>query len=207
MTSALHPPDRRFWVQPDMIPLDRKGLPSPAFTVHETARLYFGMSSSWLRVKMRRTDRYPLSQLVLDSQPMEIRRKYPDKAESARLFVLSDIEPMAFSLRDFEAEETEAKRKDMVTIHAAKSRALAEKQRTILARSAPGSKQHSRLVEAHANQRTALNAAQAHQMAGFDQALADLDRKLRATIMIVRGEAQLHGILDEDGRPVRSEPA
>lgn len=194
-TTDLHPPDRRFWVTSDMIPLDRHGLPEPNFTVHETAKLFFGKSSSWLRLRMRRTDDYPASWLVLDGVPMEIRRKDPDDPGSARLFVLSDIEPMARSMHAFAADEITAERKALQASQPAELTRLRDSQRQIAGKHAEGTKQRTRLTAAHANQRDRLAERHQHQLDALDKRREDLDRQLAATVEIVKGVARLYGIL------------
>lgn len=74
----------------------------PVFRVSEVAKFFFGMSESWLRLKMRPDEKHPNTWFVnADGTPMEFRRKDPDKSDSERVFLLSDIEPMAWSLVRF----------------------------------------------------------------------------------------------------------
>lgn len=80
---------------------DRK--PTPAYSVHEVAKLAFGMSSSWLRLKLsdKQPGRPETSFVGADGRRMSFRRKDPANPMSARVFLLSDIEPMARSLHSF----------------------------------------------------------------------------------------------------------
>lgn len=71
---------------------------APFFRVEETAKTFFGMSASWLRLKMAATPDHPLTWFVRDGRPMEFRRADPAKPDSARIFTLADIEPMVASL-------------------------------------------------------------------------------------------------------------
>lgn len=74
---------------------------APVYRVSEVAKVFFGMSESWLRLKLRPDDQHPETWFVLHGQRMDFRRKNPDKSDSERVFLLSDIEPMAWSLRRF----------------------------------------------------------------------------------------------------------
>jgi hypothetical protein len=78
---------------------------APFFRVEEVAKVFFAMSASWLRLKMATDPEHPDTWFVRDGRKMEFRRLNPDKAISARVFTLADIEPMAYSLRDFGAIE------------------------------------------------------------------------------------------------------
>jgi hypothetical protein len=72
---------------------------TPVWRVDEAARTFFGKSASWLRGKLSPDPDHPLTWFVSpDGTPMEFLRSDPDKADSARLFSLADIEPMARSL-------------------------------------------------------------------------------------------------------------
>lgn len=74
----------------------------PAYSVHEVARVFFAMSNSWIRLKLTPDEEHPSSWFVHDDgSPMIFRRKDPDNPESARQFLLSDVEPMARSLFRF----------------------------------------------------------------------------------------------------------
>lgn len=80
---------------------------APFFRVESTARVFFAMSSSWLRLKMNPDAEHPDTWFVKDGQRMEFRRLNPDKASSARVFTLADIEPMAYSLARFGAIDSQ----------------------------------------------------------------------------------------------------
>jgi hypothetical protein len=108
-SGSLAPADRLFWVMPDMILLDKNGRPKLIFTVEQVARVFFGYSGSWLRLKMKPDKDHPDTYFVLNGQRMEFSRQasYGKPAEarendlSARFFTLADIEPMAYSLFSF----------------------------------------------------------------------------------------------------------
>lgn len=109
--EGLAPPDRLFWVMPDMIPQDKYGRPKLKFTVDQVAKFFFGYSGSWLRLKMKPDANHPDTYFVLGGERMEFNREasYGKPAEarendlSARFFTLADIEPMAYSLFAFGA--------------------------------------------------------------------------------------------------------
>ncbi len=104
------PEGQRFWLDDDMFPLDKDGLPSPSFKPKETAEAFFGKSVDWLRWRMRSNDKkvtskesglttlvkgdHPLGFFLLDGEPMEFKRTDP----GARYFTLADIERMAVAL-------------------------------------------------------------------------------------------------------------
>jgi hypothetical protein len=75
---------------------DRKA--GPFYRVNDVAKVFFGMSSSWLRLKMKPDGRHPDTWFTVNGKPMDFRRLDPGKEDSARVFWLSDIEPMAYSL-------------------------------------------------------------------------------------------------------------
>lgn len=76
---------------------------APEYRVSEVAKVFFGMSESWLRLKLRPDDDHPETWFVLRGSRMDFRRKDPGRWDSERVFLLSDIEPMAWSLRRFGA--------------------------------------------------------------------------------------------------------
>jgi hypothetical protein len=76
---------------------------APFFRVEEVAKVFFGMSASWLRLKMSADPEHPETWFVRAGKAMGFRRSNPDKTDSARVFWLSDIEPMAYSLHQFGA--------------------------------------------------------------------------------------------------------
>jgi hypothetical protein len=75
----------------------------PVYRVAEVAKVFFGMSESWLRLKLRPDEDHPLTWFVYQGKRMDIRRKDPDKDDSERVFTLADIELMALSLHRFGA--------------------------------------------------------------------------------------------------------
>lgn len=75
---------------------------APFYSVHEVAKAFFGMSSSWLRLKLTPEDGRPATSFTWpDGTRMEFRRRNPENTHSARVFTLADIEPMARSLHRF----------------------------------------------------------------------------------------------------------
>jgi hypothetical protein len=84
---------------------DRK--PGPFYRVNDVAKFFFGMSASWLRLKMKPDRGHPLTWFVVDDAPMEFRRLDEEKTDSARVFWLSDIELMAYSLYVFDSIDQE----------------------------------------------------------------------------------------------------
>jgi hypothetical protein len=73
--------------------------PTPTYRVDVVARFFFGMSASWLRLKLKADEEHPATWFVNpDGSRMEFRRLDPMKGTSARVFTLADIEPMAWSL-------------------------------------------------------------------------------------------------------------
>jgi hypothetical protein len=91
-----HPPGRRFWITEEMITRGRKGEPSPWFSTHTVATVFIGRSAAWLRVRMRTSDDFPYSELVLDGVPIEVHRSQTGD----RQFSLRDIEMTAHALRE-----------------------------------------------------------------------------------------------------------
>lgn len=91
-----HPPGRRFWVTEEMLGEGKKGEPKPWFSTHTVATTFIGRSAAWLRVKMRQSDEYPDSQLVLDGKALDIHRS----ATGDRQFSLRDIEMTAHALHE-----------------------------------------------------------------------------------------------------------
>jgi len=74
----------------------------PAYSVHEVAKLVFAKSASWLRLKLSEQPGRPETSFVgPDGKAMQFRRKDPANPMSGRVFLLSDIEPMARSLASF----------------------------------------------------------------------------------------------------------
>lgn len=104
--SGLLPPGRhrRFWITDDMVAADGNGAPKPWFSTHTVATVFLGRSPAWLRVRMRQSEDYPQSMLVLDGKPIEIHRSSSDD----RQFSLADIERTAHAL--YEAGQINAER-------------------------------------------------------------------------------------------------
>ena len=89
-----HPPGRRFWLTDDMIVVKDDGTPKPWFSTHTVATVFIGRSAAWLRVRMRSTEEFRDSELVLDGKPLDIHRS----ATGDRQFSLADIEKTAHAL-------------------------------------------------------------------------------------------------------------
>jgi hypothetical protein len=92
--SPLSPPSERFWITEDMLLTGSDGACRPSFSTLVVANAFFGLSAAWLRVKMRPSEKYPHGELVLDGQPLEIRRS----SAQDRQFSLLDIERVARAL-------------------------------------------------------------------------------------------------------------
>jgi len=70
----------------------------PVYKAEETARVFFGMSVSWLRRLLRPDDEHPETWFTYeDGTRIEFRRSQ-GRSGGARNFWLSDIEDMAYSL-------------------------------------------------------------------------------------------------------------
>jgi hypothetical protein len=82
---------------------DRKA--GPFYRVNDVAKVFFGMSSSWLRLKMKPDKNHPDTWFTVNGKPMDFRRLDDAKSDSARVFWLSDIELMAYSLYAFKWED------------------------------------------------------------------------------------------------------
>jgi hypothetical protein len=80
---------------------------APFFRVETVARVFFGMSASWLRLKLNPDAEHPDTWFVRDGRRMEFRRLSAEKPSSARVFTLADIEPMAYSLRNLGAIDSQ----------------------------------------------------------------------------------------------------
>jgi hypothetical protein len=79
-----------------MIARGKKGEPSPWFSTHTVATVFIGRSAAWLRVRMRQSEQFPDSELVLDGEPLAIHRSQTGD----RQFSLADIEKTAHALRE-----------------------------------------------------------------------------------------------------------
>lgn len=198
--TELRPQGRRFWVEQDMLKYGRDGLPDPHFNVEETAKMFYGMSGSWLRFRMRPNDDHPLTWLVLDGKPIEILRKNPDDEQSHRVFVLSDMEPIAWSLYHFEEAEIARAGSELAARHQVELSELLTKQENDRALERNQTvRMIGQLNDRHPHQREQLAEKQAAQV----QAVADrkllAERRLDATVALVRAEAVLYGILPAEG--------
>lgn len=102
-------PGRRFWITSAMIESQNwHRRQKPLYSVHEVAKVFFGMSGSWLRGKLAADPKHPDTWFVLDGKAMDFARRDPAARESSgRIFSLAQIEPMARSLRDFGAIDDE----------------------------------------------------------------------------------------------------
>jgi hypothetical protein len=76
--------------------------PAPVYKMEEAAEVFFGMSASWLRLHLKADKDHPETWFTAGGKRMVFRRLDPDKGDSARVFTLADIEPMAWSLLSFE---------------------------------------------------------------------------------------------------------
>lgn len=89
-------------------------LPKPIFTVQEVAKFFFGRSSDWMRwrispdkpastaspeVKANWVPKYPFGMLVLDNEPLPVRRT----KSNYRYYTLHDVERMAHALKQHNA--------------------------------------------------------------------------------------------------------
>lgn len=76
---------------------------APVYRVKEFAKMFFGMSEHWLRLKMSPDAQHPESWFTWeDGSRITFRRADPGSV-SARIFTLADVEPMARSLRKYNA--------------------------------------------------------------------------------------------------------
>jgi hypothetical protein len=99
----MAPTEDRIVTEAQIVSRDWRRSAIPAYSVHEVAK-FFAMSPSWIRLMLTPDEEHPNTYFVNeDGSRMEFRRRDPDKPadRSARLFLLSDIEPMAISLFRF----------------------------------------------------------------------------------------------------------
>lgn len=84
-----------FYLWDTMFPRSGNGMPRPVYTVQETARLFFGKGSDWLRWRYRPAEpHYPHGYFVLNGVQLE-----PKRTEAHnRYYTLADIERMAYAL-------------------------------------------------------------------------------------------------------------
>ncbi len=101
----MAPQDERTYMVTEAMLLSRnwRRRQAPFYRVEEMAKMFFAMSASWLRLKMSADPEHPETWFVRDGQRMQFRRSNPDKPDSARVFWLADVEPMAYSLHQFGA--------------------------------------------------------------------------------------------------------
>jgi integrase len=83
-----------FYLWDHMFPRDGSGMLRPVYTVQETARLFFGKGSDWLRWRYREAPHYPHGYFVLRGIQLEPKRTEKDN----RYYTLADIERMAYAL-------------------------------------------------------------------------------------------------------------
>jgi hypothetical protein len=187
---------------PGMLKYGRDGLPDPHFNVDVTATVWFGMSGSWLRFRMRPSAEHPLTWLVLDGKPYEIKRKNPDDEQSHRVFSLADIEPMAWSLYSIEqADITRARSEltarqglELAALQAAQDNERRQERNQTEAR-------RIQMADRHPRQRDQLAEKHERQIRSLDERQELSDRRLGATVALVRAEAVLYGILPAEGEP------
>lgn len=84
-----------FFLWDNMFPTTTNGMPRPIYTVQETAKLFFGKGSDWLRWRYRAAEpNYPNGYFVLNGIVLE-----PKRTEKGnRYYTLADIERMAYAL-------------------------------------------------------------------------------------------------------------
>ena len=92
-----HPPRRDFWITPEMITRGKKGEPKPGYSTNSVALMFIGRSAAWLRVRMRQSERFPDSELVLDDWSGDDIHRSPT---GDRQFSLADIEKTAHALHN-----------------------------------------------------------------------------------------------------------
>lgn len=92
-----------FYLWDTMFPKSESGMPSPTYTVQETAKLFFGKGSDWLRWRYREAPNYPNGYFVLNGIVLE-----PKRTEAGnRYYTLADIERMAHALVENHAIDPE----------------------------------------------------------------------------------------------------
>lgn len=95
---------------------DRKA--GPFYRVNDMSKFFFGMSSSWLRLKMKPDKTHPETWFTINGKAMDFRRLDDTKSDSARVFWLSDVELMAYSLFAFGAISEEKLGKILAIVRA-----------------------------------------------------------------------------------------
>lgn len=91
--------DRDFFMWDHMFTQNENGQPLPAYTVQETAKLFFGKGPDWLRWRYRPANLHPRGYFVLDDVILEPKRTRTGN----RYYTLADIERMAHALVENEA--------------------------------------------------------------------------------------------------------
>lgn len=92
-----------FFLWDNMFPIAGSGMPRPSYTVQETAKLFFGKGSDWLRWRYREAPHYPQGYFVLNGVSLE-----PKRTEKGnRYYTLADIERMAYALVENHAIDPE----------------------------------------------------------------------------------------------------
>jgi hypothetical protein len=75
---------------------------APRYRTDECAKFFFSMSASWLRLLLTPDEDHPETWFVdATGRRIQFRRADENNPQSARIFLISDIEPMAYSLFDF----------------------------------------------------------------------------------------------------------
>jgi len=92
--------------------------PGPFYRVNDVSKFFFGMSASWLRLKMKPDSKHPDTWFTVNGEPMEFRRLDENKTDSARVFWLSDVELMAYSLFAFGWEDRDRLDKILAVVRA-----------------------------------------------------------------------------------------
>ena len=94
---------REFFLWDSMCIRNDEGQPLPAYTVQETAKVFFGRGPDWLRWRYRPAREYPHGYFVLDNVILE-----PKRTEKGnRYYTLADIERMAHALAENNAIDGE----------------------------------------------------------------------------------------------------
>lgn len=93
-----------FYMWDTMFPRSGAGMPRPTYTVQETAKLFFGKGSDWLRWRYRPAEpHYMHGYFVLNGILLE-----PKRTEAGnRYYTLADIERMAYALVENHAIDPE----------------------------------------------------------------------------------------------------
>lgn len=103
VADEVHLTDKDFVTNPDWFLEDsfidgdgvtRKILPTPNYTVQETAKFFFGKSSDWLRWRSKKTPDNPDGLFIINGEPL------PDRRTDVgfRYYTLADIERMGHAM-------------------------------------------------------------------------------------------------------------